>query len=372
MKHVLLSSMICLFASSLAADGHDNSKHHVARDIPVATDCRPELCRLHPTTFGVYGELLYLQPNGSDLYYGVEAIGLDPNIAVPAVSPNWKVLEIDPDYQLGFQIGANVLFSKNTSLELNWERIHAHDKESFTAPAGAGFMVGPFFDIGPNSAAYKVASGKVRSHFDQVNFEIGKQLCFFKDFYTKFYTGAAFLRIKENLTSKYSSTDGTITRSVNTSSKFIGGGPQFGVNYRYRIFDHLFFGGDSTLSLFMGRLKNSTTFESTTPELATLGVAQPNSQRTSVPNRTQLIPGFEQKLGFSYFFMGKSFRANLEIGYQCQIYANAVQTVDMTSPQVLPPEFVATPDVGVFAVGFERTLSNYMLTGLYVTAGFQF
>jgi hypothetical protein len=38
--------------------------------------------------FELYGELLYLQPNGSDLYYGVEAFPFDHSIALPIVSPN--------------------------------------------------------------------------------------------------------------------------------------------------------------------------------------------------------------------------------------------------------------------------------------------
>jgi hypothetical protein len=233
-------------------------------------------------------------------------------------------------------------------------------------------MVGPFFDIGPNSSSYKVAKGKDRFNFDQVNLEFGKQLCFFKDFYTKFYDGAAFMRTKETLASSYSNTAKTISRSVKTSSTFIGAGPQIGLDYRYRIVNHFFFGGNSTLSLFMGRLKNKTTFKSFTPELEALGIPQPNSQNTTVPNRTQLIPGFEQKLGFSYFIPCKRARAFFEIGYQCQIYVNAIQTVDMTAPQVLPAGAIFTPEVGVFAVGFERTLSNFMLTGLYASAGVEF
>jgi hypothetical protein len=365
----LLCPITCLIASSLAADQPQPPQEI----IPVAQQCSPEIFKPQGVTYGIYGELLYLQPNGSNLYYGVEADGLDPDIAVPAVSPNWKVLEIDPNYHLGFEVGISFFFNKhNLDLDLNWERLHGHDKDSFTAPAANGFMVGPFFDIGPNSNNYKVARGKAATKFDQVNLTFGKELCFFKNFYTEFYGGASFLYLKHSLASSYANAAESIARSVKSSSTFIGAGPQIGIDYRYRIVEHFFFTGNSVFSLFMGRLKNHNHFKSFTPELTTLGIPQPNKQATTVPNRTQLIPGFEQKLGFSYLATWKKIRAIFEIGYQCQIYLNAVQTVDMTAPQVLPAGAIFTPQVGVFAVGFERTLSNFILTGLYAKVGLEF
>ena len=121
-------------------------------------------------------------------------------------------------------------------------------------------------------------------------------------------------------------------------------------------------------------MKNKTTYNSTTPELIPLLLpeTQPNVQTTSVPNRTQLVPGFEQKIGLAYIGTCGCFTFNLGVGYQAQVYINGVQTVDMTAPQVLPALALFTPDTGVFAVGFERTLSNYILTGPYVSLSVTF
>ena len=59
--------------------------------------------------------------------------------------------------------------------------------------------------------------------------------------------------------------------------------------------------------------------------------------------------------------------------YQFQIYLNAIQSIDMTAPQVPPSLSPAiTPDSGVYAVGFERTLSNFILTGPYVSLNVDF
>ncbi|MES2345711.1 MAG: Lpg1974 family pore-forming outer membrane protein [Chlamydiota bacterium] len=372
MKH-LFSLIPCLLASALVADQVEPSKSTYQEIKPIAEQCAPEACKTEGISYGFFGEFLYLQPNGSNFYYAVQADGLDENITVPAANANWKAIEIDPSYHCGFEIGANVrLIKSNVNMMANWERLHGHDTDSYKTSSAAGFMVGPIFDIGPNSAAYKLAKGKISSHFDEVNLVFGKQLCFFNNFHTQFYAGASFARIKQTLGSKYSNSATSITRSVGTFSKFTGAGPQVGLDYGYRIFNHLFFSGNTALSLIMGQMKNGTTFKSTTPELAALDIPEPNTQTTKVPSRSQLVPGFEQKIGFSYLPTWKCIQGLIEIGYRCQIYVNAVQTFDMTAPQVLPAGTPVTPDVGVFAVGFERTISNFMLSGLYATLGIEF
>lgn len=340
---------------------------------PLAKQCCPEVFKPDGVVYGFYGQCLVLQPNGSDLYYGVEADGLDESLSFPAVSPNWTVLEIDPNYHPGFEVGFN-LFSEDHNLEvnLNWERMHSNDNDSFLAPPANGYMVGPFFDIGPNSVSYKLATGKLTSHFDEVNLTFGRRLCFFNNFATQFYAGAGFTRIQQTMFSSYANATQTLSRSVNNSSTFTGAGPQIGLDYEYRIYDEFFLKGNSVFSLLVGQSQNNTTFESYSPILTTFGVPQPNTQQTVVPNRTQLVPGFEQRLGFSYLAVWDSIRALFEVGYQCQIYINAVQTVDMTAPQVIPALVGVFPDVGVFAVGFERTMSNYILTGPYASIGLEF
>ena len=369
MKSLALTTA-CLLASTLMAA----KKQPTPPPEPTVTkQCCHDRFKESGITYGFFAEYLYLQPNGSDLYYAAEAIGLDESIAVPVVSPNWKVKEINPNYHSGFEVGAHVSFNiTDFNLALSWERLHGHDSASFTASSAPGFMVGPFFDIGPNSVEYKVAKGKARFQFDGVDLRFGKELCFFKNFYLQFFAGASYTRIHQSLTSTYSNLDNPISRTVKYSSTFWGAGPQMGLDYKFRIYHSFFFTGNSTFSLYMGRLQNDNSFKSRTPELAILGIPQPNHQKTTVPNRTQLVPGFEQKLGFSYVATWDKVRALFEIGYQCQIYLDAVQTVDMTAPQVLPALAPTAPDVGVFAVGFERTLSNYILTGLYATVGIDF
>jgi len=89
-RWILLSTLFCILLPS----------------VHLAANC----CS---ATYEIYGTYLYLQPNGSDLYYGVEAIPLDSSIAVPAVSPNWNTFEIDSGYQSGFDVGARATFTNS-------------------------------------------------------------------------------------------------------------------------------------------------------------------------------------------------------------------------------------------------------------------
>ncbi|MES2273440.1 MAG: Lpg1974 family pore-forming outer membrane protein [Chlamydiota bacterium] len=364
-----LFAIACFLTSTLAAD----SASSFSQNCPVTPQCCPEF-KSCGVTYGLYGEFLYLQPNYTDLYYGASAVGLNSSLPLPAAaaSPYWTILEIQPDYHCGFEIGASLLLNcPNVQIEVSWERLHGKDSSSFQTSAADGYMVGPFFDIGPNSAAYKIAEGNVLSHFDEVDLKICKKICFFNNFYTRFFGGASFIRIKQILDSNYSNFANTVSRNIKTNSTFTGAGPQIGLDYNYRIYNTFFFAGSSALSLCMGQMKNSTTYQSFTPELAAIGLSQPNNQAVTIPNRVQLIPAFEQKLGFSYLATWDCFRAAFEIGYQCQIYVDAVQTMNMAS-QALPPDAITDPDVGEFAVAFEQCNSNFILTGPYASVSVDF
>lgn len=340
--------------------------------IPSACMCTPPIFTCGSVIFELTGQVLVLQPNGTNLYYAAEAIPLDPSISVPPASPNWKIFEIDPDYRVGFLVAAALLFYKcDTYISLDWERLHTSDSESKRVPIDTD-MIGPLFDIGPNSANYKVAHGKARFHFDEVDLHFGKSICFPPDLQIDLYAGVTFARIKQFGRSRYNNDAARISRIVEYTSTFIGAGPQFGADFDYRLWCNFSCKGSTSIALVVGSMRNHTTFLSTTPELGALGIPSPNSQETSVPHRTQLVPGFIEKLGLSYAITCNCFKIDLGIGYQAQIYLDAVQSIDMTAPQVLPALVPFSVDVGVFAVGFERTLSNFILTGPYASVDIEF
>lgn len=372
MKH-LLSLIASSLVATLAAAAN-NVAPCPCPCISVTQQCCPDLFKSSPVTYTTYGEFLYMQPNFNNLYYGASAIGInydDSHIAAVA-SPNWTILQMEPDYHPGFEIGVRcTLDDANLQIGANWEWLHGNDSDSFQTSSLNGYMVGPFWDIGPNSASYKIARGKLDSQFDAVNLTFARELCFFNNFHTRFYGAAAFIRIKQDLRCTYSNLSDNVSRVIDNTSTFLGAGPQVGVDYDYRMYKSFFFSGSSVLSMIMGQMQNTESYQSYTPVLTGIGLSQPNNQRTTVPDRAQLVPGFEQKLGFTYLATWNRVRATLEIGYRCQAYLNAVQNFNMIS-QVLSSDDVVAPQAGLFAVAFQQDNSNFMLTGPYAYLGFEF
>jgi hypothetical protein len=323
--------------------------------------------------FAIYGSAIFLQPNGSNLYWAVQAHPFDESIATPIVSPNWFEYEISPDYHPGFDVGVELLFkSIDVNLTAEWERLYGTDTaHQSVTPTATNPMIGPIFDIGPNSALYKQGKSKAHFNFDQVNLVLGKRVRFGNMLVTNIYAGAAFARIHQSLSSLYENPATNIARQITNPSTFTGAGTRFGVDFDFRIVRNFFFTGSSFISLMMGQLQNNIVYKSWSPVLAALSDPNPNVQRTNVPNRSQLVPGFEEKLGFAYDFPFHCGKVALGVGYQFQIYLNAIQSFDMIS-QVLPAIFPYTPDVGLFAVAYQRTLSNFILSGPYINLEVQF
>lgn len=340
---------------------------------PPQNSCAPYFLDCRGVMGELYGELLFLQPNGSSLYYAAQADGLDESISIPAISPNWFIREITPNYSAAFKVGAKLLFSgTKTNLEASWERLYS-SKSANHQVYDSGQMLGPISDIGPNSAVYSKAEGEAHFHFDAVDLVFGQECCGFKRLYPNFFAGAGFARIKQIVDSTYSNTSAGTTRTIKTSSTFTGAGPKLGLDFDYRIGWGFFLSGSSSLGLDIGESQNQTNYFSSSPYLISNGIPVPNTQSVTVPNRTQAIPSLEEKLGFSYAGIFRCCKVKFGAGYQAQIYLNAIQTIEMTAPQVEPSLFsVTVPDSGMFAVGFERTLSNFILTGPYISLSVDF
>lgn len=334
------------------------------------SECRvPDPCCVKYEPFAA---LLFLQPNASNIYYGAEAITLstNPDLAFPAASPSWVSLEIRPGYHPAIVLGTNFIFPATSSnVIFDVEFFSSKDSAKFTAPLESD-MVGPFFDIGPNSILYKIAKGNVNFLFIGADLVAGKRVSV-GSFLADLYSGVTYANIKEATQSTFSSTDGTRTRTIKATSTFGGIGPEFGLNFAFRFCRCFDFTGNFIAALIMGRLQNGTTYLSTTPELALIGNPSPNVQTTTVPKRWQLVPGFTEQMGFSWSGKCQCCNYAVGIGYQARIFLNAIQSVDMTN-QVLPDIAMVTPEVGVFAVGFTRTLSNFMLSGPYLSIAASF
>ena len=310
----------------------------------------------------VYFKGLYLQPNSSNLYYGAEALPL------PVPTPNWKSLEIRPDYHFGFDLGVRTqAVCSNTQVQLNWERLHSSDSAS--TQVSIENMVGPYFNIGPDAQPYKIANGYTSHEFDAFNLNIRSLFLCCNGMKAYGFSGISFTRIKQSVHSYFSNFEGTITRDIQAFSQFAGAGPELGIDLTYSLCGNFSLISNASGALLVGTLKNHTTYESTTPLLEGLGITPPNTQETSVPNRTQVVPALRSQLGLSYAACFCNQLITLNIGYQVEAYLNAIQSVDMISEVSTPPE---DQEVGVYALGFARTTSNFVLSGPFVSLNVAF
>lgn len=313
-------------------------------------------------SFEIEGSALYLQPTGSNLHYAAEAQPL------PLVTPQWKIHEVGTDYHFGFDVGIRGLFHHtNSTLALVWEHFHSSDSAKRTVPPTD--MIGPFFEIGPDSSFFMKAHGHAKFDFDQVNLDYGIFINFGSHLETNVYAGVSGARIAQTISSKFSSLDGTTTRSIKVPSSFLGAGPQLGLDFDYRIVDGFHFSGEAAASIFVGRQKNHTKYRSVSPALAGLGFPF-NPQKTTVHKKTQVVPALEGKLGLSYFYTTCNFMFKIEAGYQAQVYFNAIQSINIGSEVLLPPILPNT--TGVYARTFEPEISNFALAGPYLTIDFGF
>jgi hypothetical protein len=337
---------------------------------PILSKCPPPGSCSDYVSFEFSGDWLYLQPNGSNLYYAAEAFPYDMSISDPPASPNWQIFEFDPGFQTGFEVGFKSLFLQNDiNIQLNWERLYAHESASMNVTPisyGTGNMVGPIYDIGPNSASYKAANGRASFKFDEVNLLAQKSICFTKDLLVDLDLGLSFAMIKQNITSYYNNSGASTTRNIYSKSFYWGIGPQMGLHLNYGLCYGLSLTGSSSWSIYSGQIKNRVTYDSTSPALADAGIPSPNQQKNRVPTRTQLIPGFDERLGLTYNYAFKNWNLSIGAGYLFQIYLNAVQSMDMLTQAVPVFDPGLIPDQAVFAVTFNRTLSNFMLSGPYV------
>jgi len=316
-------------------------------------------------TFELYFSALFLQPSTSNTHYAVEAMPL------PIYSPSWSTFDLHPRYRFGFDVGGKAIIDDSgTHIMVHWE--HFRSSSSASTQVSSENMIGPFFEIGPDASPYNQAQAEVRFHIDEVTVALSKFIDIGEQWTTNFFGGVSFVRIQQDLFSYFSNPASTITRAIQTPIKFLGAGPQVGVDVAYTIFKQLFLVGKMQASLLVGSMKNHTAYASTSPILGLLGAASPNNQSTSIQKRMQVVPALQESIGLSYSFSSRCEQLAITIGagYQAQIYLQALQSIDMGSEVDDVP--VGDASVGVFARTFQRNLSNFALAGPYLTVSIGF
>lgn len=309
--------------------------------------------------FQTYFSALFLKPSASNMHYAAEAIPL------PLPSPNWQIFDVHPGYHFGFDVGFKAFFHRaDSALTANWE--HFNSSSCSKHNVGTQNMVGPFFEIGPDAALYSITNGKVKFSFDEFNIDYGQLVHWGHRLHTNLFCGISFARVKQTATTTFSNEDGTIARTIIVPASFGGAGPRFGADFSYDLIKGLQFNGKTTVAILAGTGKNETSYLSTTTVLYDIGVTPPNVQSVKLCSRTLVVPALFQRIGFAYdFTFCDHYDLKIEAGYQAQIYFQALQTVAIGSEVTTPP--VLPDTIGVFARTFQRIISNFALSGAYLT-----
>jgi hypothetical protein len=309
-------------------------------------------------------QAIFFKPTTNNLYYAAEAFPFNTSIASPILSPNWQIFDLHPKYHFGFDLGIRgIIHSRSTTFAINLVHFSSHTSSCQTAVGNN--MVGPFSSIGPDASPYKTAQGDVKFTFNEFTINCGQLVNFGEFLQTNLFAGISVDQIKQCLYTNYANTTESVSRATTVPSSFIGAGPQCGLDFNYNIVRRFNFAGHLAMALLLGPTKNHTIYSSSSPLITAAENPSPNIQSTCVENRAQMVPSFDESLGFAYSFTVHDRQIiRFEVGYRAKVFINAIQSTDLSSGVT-----DVTPDdntVGVFARTFARTLGNFSLGGPYI------
>ena len=295
-----------------------NARAQDSQTLPAGNNQVPEIGTIDsPPRFTVSAALLYLQPNSGSLEYGALVTPL------PLPSPDWAGQSINPNFSPAFRIGLAYALSDCNNVQLNWTHLNATDSSSFTAKPDQ--MVGPYYEIGPDANAYKIANGSVHFGYDAVNLDAGHLWCAGCPFQLRVFGGLQVAQIHQNLSASFRSYDGAYANGYTNNSMFTGVGPRLGMTAAYNL-GHFQFLGEAAGSALIGSGQSRMDYSATSPAQAGVGITPPNLQSLTSPNATQVIPCIDTRLGVAYITPITRFGIfRAEAGYQAAVYVKRCQ-----------------------------------------------
>ncbi len=329
----------------------------------------------------IHVSLLYLQPNSNNLDYAYWVSGLQPYYQ------NWHAQKLDPNNAPMFDVGFYYAFPDSTyGALLDWMHLSTTSKGFKQATQNTDLttleFVAPPFEMSPPVFGIKRADAKVKFNFDNIEMNFSKNFNYGSRLRTKISGGIDVLRVGQTLTTIFSDyagaeatpysyalpADPSYSFQLLSKSKYVGAGPDLGLSVEYDLIYGIGLIGKAIGSLTAGTTNTKELFTSTSARLTTLGIGTSHQQITT-PNQTQVVPGFDGKLGVYYHYKAKK-RANITIegGYRLLSYLNAITTI-RPNTLVQPGTTQATPEfsTGTMAiVSIVKENSPFNLNGAYV------
>lgn len=330
----------------------------------------------------VYASLLFLQPASNNLKYAIFVSGQQP------YQQSWHYQQITPDYSPAFELGFNYYMPASTSLfSVNWLHLNTKDSSFKQASQGTDLstveFVAPSYEVGPPVFGIKRADSQVKFNFDSVELNVGRLFEYSANLRGKVFGGLNVLRINQKLTTVFSDYAGSPPTpysyalppdplfffQTQLASNYLGAGPDLGINIQYEAYRGFGFIGEIIGTLTAGRVSAVDNFNSNSSRLVALGLS-PSHQAVTTPNATQLVTGFDGKLGVFYQYKGQQIDSlTIEAGYRLAFYNNAINEVSPTS-LVQPGTVFITPAFATGTMAINSTEArnrNFSFNGPYAT-----
>jgi len=293
-------------------------------------------------TLDIHASLLYLQPTNNDLKYAVFVFNTQP------YDQDWAYQVLNSPYVPAFEIGGDYAFANSAyHVSLDWMHLSSTNSASKQANPAVTLstvqFVAPPYDVGPAVFGIKHVDSSVSFKFDNVGLHAARAFEFDNGtLQTKLFTGINLLNIKQTVTTRFSDYPGALPTSVTygtlpdpsysfqtaNKSEYLGAGPDFGIDVLYRMNYGFSMVTQAQGLLTVGRIRSSDQFTSTSARLMEVGIPL-SQQLLSSPDMTQVVPGFDAKLGLAYQFTSINLpNLAIEAGYCVAVYMNAISNLN--------------------------------------------
>nr|WP_233586550.1 Lpg1974 family pore-forming outer membrane protein [Legionella sp. km772] len=230
-------------------------------------------------------------------------------------------------------------------------------------------FVGPPFEMSPPVFGVRRVDAELKNNFDNVSINLEKIFSTSEEWLSaKISGGINFLYVKQTIATTFSDLvgsyptpysyplppDPSFNFNIQSISQFIGAGPDLGVGIQLSLFKGLSLVGAASSSLNVGTVSVQENFKATSKRLQQTGIGL-SRQQIITPNKTQIVPGFDGRLGLAYEIKSKQISSfSIEGGYRLMSYLNAIST---TAPQtrVQPGINPETPEFSTGTIAIVST-----------------
>lgn len=324
----------------------------------VSTHQNNDLDNTNKSNFHV--GILYLKPGSNNLDYAYFVSGMQP------YNQSWHSQMLIPEHAPAFESGFTYAIPKSSySASVEWMHLRSSDAAYKQASESTDTLtiefVAPPFEMSPPVFGIKRADSNVKFNFDNIDINVNKSFEVSTHVRAKLFGGVNVLRINQKITTVFSDFAGVLPTfysyalpadpsysfQLQANSKYVGAGPDLGLNVEYDAIYGFGLVGQVFGTVTAGTTSTQEQFTSTSARLTSVGIGT-SKQEITTPNKTQVVPGVDGKLGVFYHYSGKGIATlALEGGYRLLSYANAITTI---SPGTLvqPSVVMVTPE---FATG---------------------